>query len=123
MPGAEARLEDWSGSPAIFLRKVPEAQLLPVVVCNVLHPTFSQNMLARLHHEPWKRQRMAELLQILWQMMFPRRLLLEPTITFGRACSLGTLEDQTPGHLRDAIIAVERVLLRSVCQENSSGQG
>lgn len=120
MHGAEGRLEDWSGSPEIFLRKVSGARLLPVVVQNVLHPPFSRHILAGLHREPWQRQRMAELLQILWQMVFPRRLLLEPAITFGRAYPLAELERQPHHRLRDAIISVERDLLRSVLLKNNS---
>jgi hypothetical protein len=112
MTGAEARLEDWSGSVEIFIRKVPSASLLPVVASDVLHPSFSKNPITRMQSAPWKRQRMAELLQFVDQLLRPGKVRMDPKISFGRPYSLAELEENSQGRrLRDAIIDIERELI------------
>jgi hypothetical protein len=112
MPGAVARLEDWSGSVEIFIRKVPEARLLPAVASDVLHPSFSKNPITKLQSVPWKRQRMAELLQFIDQLLRPGKIRMDPKITFGRTFSLADLETNGEGRrLREAIIGIEREVI------------
>jgi hypothetical protein len=111
MPGAQEALRGWSGSVEIFLRKVPEARLLPAVASDVLHPAVFRHPLALLHRERWKRQRMAELLQFVEQLLRPNRLRLEPRVSFGPPRTLAELEAAGSTRLREAITAIERSLI------------
>jgi hypothetical protein len=112
MPGAEQALENWYASAEIFLRKAPETRLVLAVASDVLHPPIARNPLARLHRERWKRQRMAELLQFIRQMLLPQQLWLRPKISFGAPVTLADLEAAAPGRrLLAAVIEGEKALL------------
>jgi hypothetical protein len=105
-------MNSWSDSVEIFLRKVPETRLLPAIASDVLHPAAVNHPLARLQKERWKRQRMAEFLQIIFQLLFPNRLRLEPRISFGPPARLVDLEAESDSRrLKERIIAREKALL------------
>ena len=48
MPGAADALEQWSASVGIFLSKVPETRLLPILISQTLSPKAWHSWLARL---------------------------------------------------------------------------
>ena len=83
MQGSAESVDGWSSSVEIFLRKVPETRLLPAVVSGVLSPRAIRHPLTRLESEGWKRQRVAELIQLFGQVLLPRQTLREPKISFG----------------------------------------
>jgi len=48
MPGVEASLDQWSASVGIFLSKVPETRLLPMLISQTLSPKAWHSWVARL---------------------------------------------------------------------------
>lgn len=71
MPGAVSALENWSPSTGIFIRLVPDLQVLPVIVSGVIAPQSLRHPLTKLRRQPRDRQRLAATLQILTKVYFP----------------------------------------------------
>lgn len=74
LPGARESLEEWSPSLEIMLRKVPSAQLQIVLMSGAIHPVFMRSPLVHLRKTLFARQKLAEFLQIMQQMIFPHSL-------------------------------------------------
>lgn len=101
-----ATFEDWSASLLLALRRVPGCAVQPTIVSGVLAARFYRHPLVRLlgprvsarPGEGWKRQRLAEFLQVLAQIKRKDCYGLTPRITFGEplnARDLGDVQDQT----------------------------
>jgi hypothetical protein len=71
-PGAGEALRDWSRSIEIILRRVPEARLQVSIASGILMPRFLNSPLVRIRRNAPQRQKLAEFLQVSWQMVFPR---------------------------------------------------
>jgi len=82
-PDAAVRaLEHWSGSLEIFLRRVPETQLVTGIASHVLSAACAHHPLTRLAKQDWQRRRLAEYLQVFQQVAFGRRFGLIPRLSF-----------------------------------------
>jgi len=90
-PGASEALELWSPSLDLFLRQAPETRLEVSIVSGVLSPKAFHNPLTYIRRQPYERQKVAEILQVAYQMLFPSRLLLEPQASFGRPLTVAEL--------------------------------
>lgn len=84
MPGAEEEIKNWSSSLDIFIRKVPAALIQVVAVKGVLHPWWMNNVITNIRHTRRDKQRIAEFLQIIYQMLFPKKLDLHPLVDFAK---------------------------------------
>jgi hypothetical protein len=71
-PGAREALGAWSRSIEIILRRVPEASLVVSIASGILLPRFLNNPLVKIRKNAAQRQKLAEFLQVSWQMVFPR---------------------------------------------------
>lgn len=91
MDGVEESLEDWSRSIEIMLRKVPEAWLQLCMISHVLLPGFINNPITRIRRQPFNRQKLGEVLQVVVQMMLPNWINVYPKITFGKPIGPGVL--------------------------------
>jgi hypothetical protein len=112
------KFEDWSASLDLILRKVPETQLSISIVSGVIAPEFLRSPLIRVIGEPWRQQKLAEILQVIQQLVFNRKFDLKPIITFGNP---NTGEDLMQKfelvELRAAILAEARsVYHQQVCR-------
>jgi hypothetical protein len=87
MPGAMEELERWSPSLEFFLRKVPQTQMLVTIVSGVLSPTFLHHPFTLFRRQRRDKQRIAEFLQTIKQMLQPEDLLLTPKVTFANPLS------------------------------------
>jgi hypothetical protein len=97
LPGAMEELNRWSGSLPLFIRKVPETQVLVSIVSGVLAPSCYRNPLTLLQREEKFKRKLAEFLQVGQQIMFGRQFGLKPEVRFGtvlRAAELGDGRDQ-----------------------------
>jgi len=74
MPGAREALGDWSRSLEIMLRRVPATRLELAIASGILLPRFIESPLVRLRKDAARRQKLAEFLQVSWQMVFPKRV-------------------------------------------------
>jgi hypothetical protein len=115
LPGAAERLQAWSRSVALLLRRVPETHLVPTIVGGVISPRFLAHPLARLAPAGWERIKLAEMLQVIQQLVFRARLGLHPTVSFGAPTRLADLvsADHPPSSaaIMSAIVAqAQRVL-------------
>ncbi|MGZ5498399.1 MAG: hypothetical protein ACXWHI_06735, partial [Candidatus Aminicenantales bacterium] len=74
MPGAREALGDWSRSLEIMLRRIPATRLQLAIASGVLLPRFIQSPLVRFRRSAPRRQKLAEFLQVSWQLAFPKRV-------------------------------------------------
>lgn len=82
MPGALDELGSWSPSLEVILRRVPSTSVLIANVSGVLPPGWVSSPIVRVRHGRRNQQRVAEFFQIIQQMIFPRSLLLDPSVSF-----------------------------------------
>jgi len=113
LPGASARLEDWSQSVAVMLRRVPETRLVPVTVSGILSARFLRHPLARVQPRQRYRQRVAELFQLYRQFRDAEcPPLSAPRVSFGEPVSGGALLAQAGREgLMPAVLACARETL------------
>jgi hypothetical protein len=84
LPGAAEALEIWYESLAIALRRVPETQVVVAIVSSVVSPQYMRSPLVRLKPEGWERRKLAEFLQIGSQLIFSKKAVLTPRVSFSR---------------------------------------
>jgi len=81
----------WSSSIELFLKKVPYARVLPTIVSGVLSPKFLTSPFVRFWHGVRDPQAVAEVIQVVIQMLFPKKVQLVPRISFGVAKTMDEL--------------------------------
>jgi hypothetical protein len=101
LPGASQAMTAWSPSLELILRRAPETRVLVTIASGVLSPLFIHNPLIKLWREKRDPQAVAEVIQVTTQMLFPRRVHLEPQISFDHPVTLSELAEN-PGS--DSII-------------------
>jgi hypothetical protein len=109
-PGASEALGEWSRSLEIMLRRVPGARLQVAIASGILLPRFVHHPLVRVRRGRARRQKLAEFLQVSWQMMFPRRVKPRIHLTFAAPVAAG---DLPAGGVMPAAIAIARRLLET----------
>jgi hypothetical protein len=87
---SEEGFKGWSPSLRFLLRRVPETQLLLTAVSGVLSRPIVESPLVWLRRTRLDRQRVAEFLQVMRQLLAPRSLSVLPNISFDRA--IGVVE-------------------------------
>ncbi|MEZ0396126.1 MAG: 1-acyl-sn-glycerol-3-phosphate acyltransferase [Anaerolineales bacterium] len=111
-PNAEQRIEAWSPSIDLFLRQVPQAQVLLAIISGVIAPEWARHPLTRLRRLDWHRQRLAEFGQIIQQLFRPGQLYLQPRLSFAPPVSVETLRRESGGEgVLPAVIARGKALL------------
>ncbi len=80
---ARAALADWSSSLELILRKVPQAVLIPAIAGGVVAPRWARHPLVRYRRRAHDRRKLAEFLQVIYQLVFSDRLKLAPRVVFG----------------------------------------
>lgn len=98
----------WSPSIEVLIRKAPETQLVPTIASNVLLERFANHPLTRLRRGSMDKRRLAEFLQVIQQLRFPKSVQAGPKISFGRPVGLAALEAQSL-HRRLMPAIIERV--------------
>jgi len=84
-PGAAESIQQWSRSVEIMLRRAPDARLQVAIVSGVLAQKFVRSPVVRIRKSPARRQKLAEVLQLSQQMIFPRSVRTHVHISFARA--------------------------------------
>lgn len=87
IPGAEQALGLWSPSLEILLRRVPQTRVLISIVSGVIAPDALQNPIARLQKTLNDRQRIAEVVQVIQQLISPFKPSINPRLTFSNPFS------------------------------------
>ncbi len=85
MTGAAETMSEWSPSIEIMLRKAPLTQLQVAIASGFILPRFAGNPIIKIRKKPFHQQKMAELFQILQQLVFPRSIgEIKVNISFAR---------------------------------------
>lgn len=118
LPGAEQALELWSPSLEILLRKVPHAQVVIAITSGVLAVNILNNPITRLQ-TGWRRQKLAEFIQVARMLSKPGAYPLLPRVTFSRPVELPPHQagEEDSDTLRQLIN-----LAKSTLQEHGSWQ-
>lgn len=111
LPGASEELSEWSPSLGIMARAVPQLEIVTAIVSGVLTRESLRNPLARLRKEPRERQKLAEILQVIQQMLFPRRTAVHARLSFGAPLAAADLSGQDARSITQQVIERARQLL------------
>jgi hypothetical protein len=106
--GSAASFQDWSRSIDIMLREVPDAWLLVTIISGVQRPMFANSPLLKFRKTTPQRQKLAEVLQIIQQMIFPSGIRTNAHISFSKPVRASEL---SKGELMPSVIAIARRLL------------
>ena len=82
LPNARDKIQNWSPSIELFLRKVPETRVVVTIVSGVLAPIFLHNPLIGLWSGVRDPLAIAEVTQVVTQMILNKRFLMTPRISF-----------------------------------------
>lgn len=104
-PNPEATFERWNPGLELILSHVPHAQVLLAMVSGVLSTNWLHHPLTWLTKEGWKKNRTAEFLQVIYQMLHPNRLDIRPTVTFGEPLPV------------EALSSADRSILEGILQQ------
>ena len=117
-PFAAQPVEAWSPSLALMLDKVPGTRLLVTVVSGVLAPECWRHPLVRLRSGTWEKQKLAEFIQIIQQLVLGRRYPLVPRVTFAEPVTLPELciEEKTGDTMQAIRAHARRILDAEHCQ-------
>ncbi len=111
LPGAFAALSQWSTSLGLMVRAVPQTQIVTAIVSGVLAPASLRNPLIRIRSDARERQKLAEFLQVIQQMLFPKRLAVATKVAFGNPFSARFDAAPSAREATQEIIAKARELL------------
>jgi hypothetical protein len=105
-------IEQWSHSIDLFMKAVPQAQLLLSIVTHVVSPRWRNSLLYRLRSDPLDRRRLVEFGQVISQLLFPHRLMLSPCLSFSRPAGLEELRHESGSErVLPAVISRAKTLL------------
>ena len=93
----DAVFNKWSPSIEILLRKVPQTQIVPTIASHVLLERFLKSPLTRLRRGAMDKRRLAEFMQVIQQLMFPKSVKARPMISFGKPFTLDEINQENPG--------------------------
>jgi hypothetical protein len=94
-PGAEKEIENWSSSIDLFLRLVPDANVVVTIVSGIVSPRWARHPVTWLKRIAWQKRRLAEFGQVLQQLFFPGRLYVSPRISFAAPVNVETLRAES----------------------------
>jgi hypothetical protein len=94
-PGAEKEIENWSSSIDLFLRQVPDANVVVTIVSGIVSPRWARHPVTWLKRIAWQKRRLAEFGQVLQQLFFPGRLYVEPRVSFAPPVPAARLRDES----------------------------
>jgi hypothetical protein len=111
LPGAEEGLREWSRSVELFMRKVPQTQLLVTIVSDVVSRGYLNSPLTKIRKGLREKQKLAEFIQIMQQMVIPGSVNLFPRITFDTPLTMERLRAHMDHSIQDMHSIVERARL------------
>jgi hypothetical protein len=111
-PNALDEIGNWSPSIDLFLRQVPQAQVLVCIVSGIVMPKWAHSPLTRLRRVEWQKRRIAEYGQVIWQLLFPGKPNITPSITIAPPVSVDELRKESGSdRLLAVVISRGRTLL------------
>jgi 1-acyl-sn-glycerol-3-phosphate acyltransferase len=105
IPGAVESISKWSQSIGLFLAKVPNVNLLPVVVSGAFSPQAWRSFLSQRGRTVRERQQIAMILQVAVQQVFPNLWPVTTHVHFAPPITPAELDAELhPDHLYQAAI-------------------
>jgi hypothetical protein len=109
---APAQIDHWSPSTDLFLAAIPETRILLTIVSHVVSPNWRNSILYRLRKTALDRRRLVEFGQVIYQLLFPGRLLSTPRISFATPASAEELRRESGSdQVLPAVIQRSKALL------------
>jgi hypothetical protein len=93
MPGGGEPFSKWSRSLEIFMRWVPETQLLITIVSGILTPKYVHHAFTRFRKTRPDKQRISEFFQVMRQMLTPEKFCQRPKVSFAQPLKASDLLD------------------------------
>jgi hypothetical protein len=90
-PGAGEEMAKWSPSIEIMLRKVPETLLQIVTISGAVQTRFLRNPITLLRRQPARRQKLAEFLQVISSILYPKSTPVQLHLTVGEVIETRSL--------------------------------
>lgn len=116
-PGSVRNIDAWLPVFDFFYKYVPGLKILPAIGSGILSDHWAYHPITRVRRKPLDRQRLAEFCQVISQLIRPGKLLVTPTVSFGRAVSQQDLEREgVNGDYQGAIVAQGKDLLQDHVQ-------
>ena len=123
-PNAEKDIESWSPSIDLFLRQVPEANVLVTIVSGIVSPKWAHHPITWLKRISWQKRRLAEFGQVIQQLFFPGQLYVSPQVSFAPPVTVETLRrESNSDRLLPAVIARGKSLLAEHVRWIQEGPG
>ena len=111
-PQAEAEIRNWSASIDLFLRLVPQTQVVVCIVSGIVLPRWAHSPLTWLRKIDWQKRRIAEYGQVIEQLLFPGKPNIRPKMTIAPPVSVNKLRFESQGNqLLPAVVARGKMLL------------
>ena len=125
LPGALESMGAWSPSLEIFLRQVPQTQVLVTIVSGVFSPVFLHNPLVRLWPDNRDPLMIAEATQVAAQILLRKKVRIIPRVSFDLPKTVSDLYQSGTNLyasvLSDAIrLLVHHLMLDFELKENQS---
>lgn len=104
MPNAAEDIGNWSRSLEIFLRRVPQTQILITMVSGILALKFVKHPLTVFRKARRDKQRISEFFQVIYQMLYPGKLLQIPAISFAEPLKFESRMETTTLGVMQALV-------------------
>jgi hypothetical protein len=109
---AEADIGNWSGSIDLFLRQVPQTQVVISILSGIVMPKWAHSPLTWLRKVEWQKRRIAEYGQVIEQLLLRRKSNITPHMTIAPPVNVEELRGESQGnHLLGSVIARGKKLL------------
>jgi hypothetical protein len=102
-PKAADDLANWSPSIELMLRRVPQTRVLLTIVSGVLSARWRWNLFVRMLGDDHKQRSVAEVMQVIQQMIFPNSVQLTPRLSFANPLTTAELAAMGQGILNEMI--------------------
>jgi hypothetical protein len=119
---AIASLREWSPSLELILRKAPATCVVVAMAGGVVSPRWLRSPLVRYRKTAHQRRKLAEFMQLIYQLLRPGRLLMAPRVAFGPTLSPAELLPDQPGVLQRIIASATDVLTEHFGEASSLPQ-
>jgi hypothetical protein len=97
LPGAHEALATWRPGIAALVNRAPDALVTETIASGVLSRRWINNPLLRVQKTDWQRRKLAEMFQVIQQIVWPKTQKLSPRLTFGPATCGEALQRQAGG--------------------------
>lgn len=111
-PNAEKDIESWSPSIDLFLRQVPDGNLVVTIVSGIVSPKWAHHPITWLKQIDWQKRRLAEFGQVIQQLFLPGQLYVSPRVSFAPPVTVEILRcESASDRLLPAVILRGKTLL------------